>query len=55
MHVGQGDAIELTCESGTLIIRSTRAKYQLEDLVGGIHAGNRHEEADWGISVGREA
>jgi antitoxin MazE len=52
--VENGDAVELSVESGALTIRAARPRYQLSNLVKGIHPGNSHEEVDWGKSVGRE-
>jgi antitoxin MazE len=54
IRVENGDAVELSVESGALTIRAARPRYQLADLVKGIHPGNSHEEVDWGKSVGRE-
>jgi antitoxin MazE len=54
IRVENGDAVELSVESGALTIRAARPRYQLEDLVKGIHPGNSYEEVDWGTSVGRE-
>lgn len=54
MRVENGDAVELSIESGALTIRAARPRYQLADLVSGIHAGNSHNEVDWGKSEGRE-
>jgi len=54
IRVENGDAVELSVESGTLTIRAARPRYKLVDLVKGIHPGNGHEEVDWGKTEGRE-
>lgn len=54
IRVENGDAVELQVKSGTLTIRATRPRYQLADLLKSIHPGSRHEEVDWGKSVGQE-
>jgi antitoxin MazE len=54
IRVENGDAVEMSVESGALTIRAARPRYQLSNLVKGIHPGNSHEEIDWGKSVGRE-
>lgn len=51
----QGDRLSITVEQeGVLVIRSTRRKYTLEQLVSGITKRNRHDETDWGPPTGKE-
>ncbi len=54
MRVENGDAVELSLKSGALTVRAARPRYQLADLVKGMHSGNSHEEVDWGKTEGRE-
>jgi antitoxin MazE len=54
LRVENGDAVEMSVQSGALTIRAARPRYQLADLVKGIQPGNTHEEVDWGTSVGQE-
>jgi len=54
IRVENGDAVELSVESGALTIRAARPRYKLVDLVKGIHPDNSHEEVDWGKTEGRE-
>lgn len=51
----EGDPLNLSVsKDGAVIIRPTRQKYRLEDLVAEITPGNRHDETDWGQPVGNE-
>jgi antitoxin MazE len=51
----EGDPLNLSVgKDGAVIIRATRQKYRLEDLVAEITPGNRHDETDWGGPVGNE-
>ncbi len=54
IRVENGDAVELSVEAGALTIRAARPRYQLSNLVKGIHPANPQEEVDWGASVGQE-
>ncbi len=37
-----------------VVVRPARRRYDLDELVSGITAKNRHGETDWGSSVGKE-
>ena len=55
-----GKAAEMTVRNGRLVIEIARPqrrkrRYELDELVAGITLDNRHEEIDWGPSVGNEA
>ena len=51
----EGDHLSLAAgKDGAVVIRSTRKRYGLEDLVSKITAKNRHRETDWGAAVGNE-
>jgi antitoxin MazE len=53
---GVGSMVELSLEDGRIVIRVPSAhKYELEDLVRGITAGNLHREIGTGEPVGGEA
>ncbi|HUB33284.1 MAG TPA: AbrB/MazE/SpoVT family DNA-binding domain-containing protein [Bryobacteraceae bacterium] len=39
---------------GSIVLRSQKRKYSLNDLVAGIKPGNRHVETDWGGPLGKE-
>jgi len=46
--------VEVSAVDGTIVIRSARPRYTLEELVAQITPENRHEETDWGPDVGLE-
>ncbi len=51
----EGDPVTLrVAEEGKVVVRATRRKYRLQDLVSRITAKNRHEETDWGSPIGKE-
>ncbi len=51
----EGDILELqVVEDGSLLIKPTAKKYDLDDLLAGFTAENRHPESDWGAPVGGE-
>ena len=50
--VREGAVIELVTRRDEVILRKRR--YDLEELVAGITADNRHGEADWGAAEGVE-
>ena len=52
----QGDCVALALDSdGTIVMRSTRPKYELSELVSRITSKNRHRETDWGRPRGGES
>ena len=54
VQVREGDELEITAQAGTISIAPAKRQLTLSDLVAGINPKNRHAEADWGKSVGRE-
>jgi antitoxin MazE len=54
-RVGEGDTVDISVESGAIVIRPSRPTYSLEQLVAKITPRNRHDESDWGTPVGHEA
>ena len=40
---------------GSIVLRSTRRKYDLRQLVSQITKRNRHAETDWGMPAARES
>lgn len=53
--VGAGSTVDITIEDGDLVVRPVRRpRYSLQELLRGITARNRHEEASTGEPVGRE-
>jgi antitoxin MazE len=53
--LGQGDSVELQMEAGALVVRPSRPRYRLAELLRGITAKNRHSETGWGKPKGRES
>ena len=53
--LGEGDCVSLTLEGGGIVLRPTRRKYELSDLVARITPKNRHRETDWGSPQGEES
>lgn len=51
----ENSAVELRVQGDALIVRPARKEWQLEELVAGITARNRHRATDWGTAVGKEA
>lgn len=49
-----GAEVELTLESGRLVLTAAGREYALEELVERITAENRPQESDWGRPRGRE-
>lgn len=54
--LSEGDAVELNvAEDGSIVLRSRKPKYSLQQLVEKISPKNRHEESDWGPAQGKES
>lgn len=54
--LSEGDCVALTLDSaGGIVLRPTRRKYELSELVGRITPRNRHRETDWGEAQGEES
>ena len=54
--IGEGDKLAITAnEDGSIMLRSTRKRYKLSDLVSRITPKNRHGETDWGKAMGKES
>jgi antitoxin MazE len=54
-RISEGDSLTLALQhDGSIILRSTRRRYDLEELVSRINPRNRHRETDWGPAVGKE-
>ncbi|MEP7362859.1 MAG: AbrB/MazE/SpoVT family DNA-binding domain-containing protein [Acidobacteriota bacterium] len=53
--LAEGDHVSLgVAGDGSIVLRSAKPKYSLEELVNGITPKNRHGETDWGPPVGKE-
>ena len=49
-----GTPVELSVQTGKLIVALARPKYRLADLLAQITPDNRHDEVDWGAPKGTE-
>jgi antitoxin MazE len=47
----QGDRLSLDLAAdGTMVLRSSRRRYSLDELVSGISKKNRYRETNWGVA-----
>ncbi len=54
--LNEGDCVALALDGeGGIVLRPTRRKYELSELVAGITPRNRHRETDWGPPQGGES
>jgi len=53
-EVDEGDRVDVSVKNGAIVIRRSRPRYSLEQLVAKINPRNRHDETDWGVPVGHE-
>lgn len=51
--VGEGSAVELSIEKGTLLVRPVRRRYSLDELLARVTRRNVHGEVDSGAPLGR--
>lgn len=53
--LAEGDRLSIDLAGdGAIVLRSSRRKYSLDQLVAGITRRNRHRETDWGAPRGKE-
>jgi antitoxin MazE len=50
----EGDTVHVSVDNGTIVIRPSRPRYSLDELVRRITPKNRHDEIDWRGPVGDE-
>ncbi len=54
-RLSEGERIQLDLTpDGEIVLRPARRRYDLDELVSGISAKNRHGETDWGPVTGTE-
>jgi antitoxin MazE len=54
--LNEGDSVELSLEKdGGIVLRPTRRKYDLSELVARITPRNRHSATIWGPAQGKES
>lgn len=55
-RINEGDCVAVALQrDGTIVLRSTRRRYDLSKLVSRITPRNRHRETDWGPPLGEES
>jgi len=54
LGLAQGVPIEMSIESGKLVLEAVPKQYSLDELLAGITADNLHTEIDTGAAVGKE-
>src|SRR4051812_19119189 len=52
--IGEGDGVRLEVDANALVMRPSKPKYRIGELVRKMRPGNRHDEIDWGEPQGRE-
>ena len=53
-QLDEGDMVDVSVDNGAIVIRPSRPRYSLDELVRRITVRNRHQESDWGAAVGDE-
>jgi antitoxin MazE len=54
--LGEGDCVKMVLDrEGAIVLRPSRRKYELSDLVARITPQNRHHATDWGQPEGKES
>lgn len=53
-QIGAGDTVDVSVDNGTIVVRPSRRRYSLDELVSRINARNRHDEREWGAPLGHE-
>jgi len=55
-RLNEGDCLTLALDrDGSIVLRPTRRRYALPELVSRITSKNRHRETDWGQPQGEES
>lgn len=55
-NISEGDCVAVALDGGGgIVLRPTRRKYELSELVARITPGNRHKETAWGPPRGEES
>jgi len=55
IRLEEGDAVELSVDTETLLVRPARPRYKLGQLLRRVTPANRSPETDWGKSCGQES
>jgi antitoxin MazE len=51
-QLGEGDTVDVSVDNGSIVIRPSRPRDSLDELVRRITPKNRHAETDWGGPLG---
>jgi antitoxin MazE len=54
-QIDAGDTVQVSVDNGAIVIRPSRPRYSLHELVSRITPKNRHGETGWGRALGDEA
>ena len=54
VQLDEGDTVQVSVDNGTIVIRPSRRRYSLDELIRRITPKNRHDESDWGGPFGDE-
>ena len=55
-RLNEGDSLALDLDrDGSIVLRPTRRRYELSELVSRITSKNRHRETEWGQPQGEES
>ena len=54
-RLDEGDTVQVSVDNGAIVIRPSRPRYSLDELVRRITPKNRHGASDWGGPLGNEA
>ena len=55
LHIMEGATVSITVEDQSLIVRPTRKRYRLSELLAKMEGTKRRKETDWGDPMGEEA
>lgn len=54
VQLDEGDTVQVSVDNGAIVIRPSRPRCSLDELVRRITPKNRHAESDWGGPLGDE-
>jgi antitoxin MazE len=54
VDLDEGDTVQVSVDNGAIVIRPSRPRYSLDELVRRITPKNRHHVSDWGGPLGDE-
>ena len=54
LHITEGATVTITVEDHSLVIKPTRKRYRLADLLAQMDDKKKHKEVDWGKPEGDE-